>query len=62
MRRCREISLLVSRSQDEKLDFRNRLAMRLHLLVCRHCANFARQLGVLGRIAKKFVGSEHPPS
>lgn len=56
MRRCRDITLLVSRARDERLGLRDRLAVRLHLLMCRHCARFARQLDVLGRLAKKFTG------
>ncbi len=64
MRRCRDISQLVSRSMDEKLGIEDRMAMRLHLLLCRHCTNFARQLGLLGRLAKKFAGSDRgsPPA
>lgn len=56
MRRCRDVSLLVSRARDERLGLRDRVAMRLHVLMCKHCANFARQLGVLSRLAKTFTG------
>jgi predicted anti-sigma-YlaC factor YlaD len=47
MKTCRDISLLVSRSLDEKLPLHERLQARLHLLMCTACRRFERQMLVL---------------
>ena len=35
---CREVSHLVSQGLDRKLGFGERVAVRLHLAICRGCA------------------------
>jgi predicted anti-sigma-YlaC factor YlaD len=45
MMTCREITTALS--EDRPLGWRGRLEMRLHLLMCRACGAFARQLVVL---------------
>jgi len=44
---CNDISALVSRAQDRRLSWGERLAVRLHLLICHGCRQFARQLRFL---------------
>ena len=39
---CREVLLLCSRSLDERLPLPHRLALRMHLLLCRTCAGTFR--------------------
>ncbi len=41
---CSEISRLVSDSMDRKLPLHQRLGIRLHLLMCRHCTRYRKQL------------------
>lgn len=41
---CREVARLISESLDEELPFRQRLSMRLHLLMCSLCSRFRRQM------------------
>jgi hypothetical protein len=53
MLRCREISKLVSESMERDLPLRQRLAVRLHLMMCRLCSGFARQLRLLRRAARE---------
>ena len=55
MLRCREIAKLVSESMERDLPLRRRLAVRIHLMMCRLCAGFARQIRLLRRAAH-----EHP--
>ncbi len=52
---CKEVSLLLSRSCDQDLPWRTRLAIRLHLLYCRGCARFARQLRFLRAAARRLA-------
>jgi hypothetical protein len=51
---CKDVSLLLSRACDERLPWRVRLAVRLHLLYCRGCARFRKQLEFLRVAAQRF--------
>ena len=48
---CREFARIVSEEQDRKLPMTVRLKMGLHLLLCRACARYKHQLGILRRLA-----------
>lgn len=54
---CKEVSLLLSQSCDARLTLRQRLAVRLHLLICHGCARFAKQLRFLRTAARTLAGS-----
>ena len=41
---CEEAARLISDSLDQKLPLRLRIALRMHLLMCRICPRFSRQL------------------
>lgn len=53
MLRCREISKLVSESMERDLPLRRRLEVRMHLMMCRLCGGFARQVRLLRRAARQ---------
>ena len=57
MFRCNDVSKKVSRSLDASLPFHHRLAIRMHLLMCRYCARFRRQLIML-RKASRLMDDE----
>lgn len=46
---CHRATFLISRRLDGTLDRRERLALRLHLMICRFCARFQRQSRALHR-------------
>jgi len=50
MATCRETSELASRAMDERLPFADRLAMRMHLAICKNCARFNQQLQDMRRL------------
>jgi transcriptional regulatory protein LevR len=52
MFRCDEVSQKVSRSLDVSLPFHHRMAIRMHLLMCRYCARFRRQLILLRAVSR----------
>ena len=52
MLRCKEISELVSRSLDQKLPFWTRMGVRTHLMMCRFCSGFRRQILFFRRAAR----------
>lgn len=51
---CRQASQLVSKERDVKLTLRERLSLRLHLLMCAMCRRYQQQLGFLARVAARF--------
>ena len=44
---CKDASVLLSQAQDRPLGLRLRLFLQLHLLICRGCSNFSRQLALI---------------
>lgn len=54
MRSCRDISVLVSRGLDKPLNWRERLAIRLHISMCSNCRNFQQQTQFIRKAARKF--------
>lgn len=51
---CKEVSVLLSRACDQRLSWRVRLAVRLHLLYCRGCAQLGKQLQFLRIAGQRF--------
>lgn len=51
---CKEVTQLVSQSLDGRLGWRARVGVRLHLLVCRACVRFVRQMRFLRTAAQHF--------
>ena len=51
---CREISRLVSISMDRELALRQRVGLRLHLMMCRYCARYRRQLLFLRELMRGY--------
>ena len=54
MFRCKDVSARISRSMDEPLPWAQRLAIEFHLLMCRYCARFRRQLRLLRKMSGKI--------
>ena len=54
MRTCKEVSMLLSQSQDRPLGMAEKLAVTLHLAICHGCANFRRQLKFLRTAARRW--------
>jgi Putative zinc-finger len=46
-RNCRDVTELVLAGQDRRLSTVERLAVRLHLQICRACPKFARQAALM---------------
>ena len=44
LRSCRDISALVLAREDRALDWYERLAIRVHFLICEACPRFQRQV------------------
>ena len=49
---CEEVSTLISTDALQAQSAWRRMNVRLHLMMCRHCRRFARQVALLGRAAR----------
>lgn len=47
---CKEATQLVSEGLDRHLPWSKRLGLKMHLLMCRHCSAYSRQLRGLARV------------
>jgi len=58
---CREVRERLTDYAEGSLTFRERAAIRLHLLLCSACDAFYRGLRKLPGVARFFLGPEQPP-
>ena len=59
MFRCQDVSQKVSQSMDVVLPWHHRMAVWMHLLMCRYCARFRRQLIMLRKMSR-HIDSDRP--
>ena len=57
---CKDVSQKVSLSMDVQLPFHHHMAVRIHLLMCRYCARFRRQLMMLRKMSRQTDGDPIP--
>jgi len=50
---CDKVSKFVSESMDRELSLVEKVGVRVHLLMCRHCARFAKQLEHMRCVIRK---------
>ncbi len=57
---CEQTSELLSRGLDQHLPFTQRMAIRIHLLMCRACSQYEKQLHFIRRAARRLSqATEH---
>jgi predicted anti-sigma-YlaC factor YlaD len=54
MLNCKEVSELVSRSLDEELPLGKRVGVRMHLLMCKFCTRYKKQMVLLRELARRY--------
>ena len=59
MLNCKETAHAVSTEDVVPVGWRQRLAVRLHLMMCRHCRRYAQQMQAMGNAARDVF--QHPP-
>jgi hypothetical protein len=52
---CKEATQLVSQGLDRRLGFGERVALRLHLLICDGCTHFKKQTAFLRKAMRRLV-------
>ena len=60
MLNCRQATRLCSEQRDRPLTLGERMALRLHTLICAHCANFHKQLDFLSLAARRLREGQRP--
>lgn len=55
MMKCEEITRLASEGMDRPLGLRERAGMKLHMMMCDGCSNFARQMKTLRTISRAYA-------
>ena len=60
MLNCKQASELMSQEQDRRLGLAERLALRLHLLICDACTEYRRQMAVLRHACRRFGSGDTP--
>jgi predicted anti-sigma-YlaC factor YlaD len=61
MRSCQEVSRLASEQMDRELTLRERLAFNVHLMMCRKCLRYARQIALVKQATDRLrQRSERP--
>lgn len=58
---CKELSVLASQRQERTLTLRERLALRIHLVVCEGCRHAAKQLEFIRRAIKQLAERDDRP-
>lgn len=53
---CREATRMMSEAQDRPLTPGERLSLRMHLLICRGCRAFDRQMDFLRAACRRWPG------
>lgn len=53
---CREVTRAIADGSLEEASVLRRFGVRMHLLLCRHCWRYARQIRAIGRAAREVLG------
>ena len=64
-RSCKQVTALVIAREDRTLPWRERLAVRLHMLTCKTCPVFERQVLTMNKAMRQwrnYTESEPPES
>lgn len=61
MLNCKEVTHLLSESQDRKLALSEKLPLELHLTLCKGCRNFKGQMNLLRQACRRYVAELGKP-
>jgi len=53
MKTCQEITLDIERGKYVKLSIKDKLAVKMHLLICKPCQNFSKDSKIIDDLLKK---------
>lgn len=55
---CDEVSRAAASDELTTAGWRRRLSIKFHLLICRHCRRYARQLNAIGTATRRVFGQD----
>lgn len=58
MLNCKEATRLCSEALDRELALRERLTLRMHLMMCSGCSNYQEQMAFIRRMTARFARGE----
>lgn len=58
---CKDVTRLISESMDTSLPVGKRIGMRLHLLICKFCSRYERQLLLIRETVRRLAATEDGP-
>ena len=59
-RTCRDVTRLVLEGEDRQLRWMERWAVRSHMLICKACPRFARQVALMRGAAGRWAAYQDP--
>ncbi|OGB09548.1 MAG: hypothetical protein A3E79_10635 [Burkholderiales bacterium RIFCSPHIGHO2_12_FULL_61_11] len=59
MLNCQDATRLLSESQERALPLKERLSLKMHVMMCSGCRNFGQQMDILRQIARAYVKGEN---
>jgi hypothetical protein len=58
---CKDVTQLISGSMDRSLPLGKRIGVRIHLVMCRFCARYKRQLLLIRETVRRLASMEETP-
>jgi len=58
---CKDVTKLLSESMDHSLPLGKRIGVRVHLLMCKFCSRYERQLLLIRETVRRLVATEEKP-
>jgi hypothetical protein len=55
---CKEVTQLISESMDISLPIGKRIGMHLHLLICKFCSRYERQLLLIRETVRRLAATD----
>ena len=56
---CRQTAELISRELDVDLSRRQRMGLRIHMIICSACRRLRRQLGIVDEAVESYFVAAH---
>lgn len=62
MLNCRDATRLMSEAQERSLALKDRMSLKMHVMMCSGCRNFGKQMHTLRHLARSFARGENESS
>lgn len=58
MLNCQQVTRLLSESQERTLTLRERMSLKVHVMMCSGCRNFGNQMLTLRQFARAYASGQ----